>query len=107
MATMAAILDFRSIFELQVTTTLPTKLKAFNAPPPHPPPPLVSGEEAKIDFKMAALLFLIYKLPWCFLTSFESAGLSVPEKNLKIDFQDGLYGVATMAAILDFQSERF
>ena len=44
-------------------------------------------------------LFLIYKSPECFLSSFESVGLSVQEKNRIIVFK--------MAAILDFRSERF
>ena len=39
-------------------------------------------------------------LPWYFLPSFKSRGLSVQEKKPKINFQDGQ--MATMAAILDF-----
>ena len=34
-------------------------------------------------------LYFIYKLPRCFLPSFESIGLSVQKKKGKIDFQDG------------------
>ena len=37
-------------------------------------------------------LFLIYKSPCYFLSSFESIGLSVQAKKFKIDFQDGNYG---------------
>ena len=39
---MAAILDFRSVFNLQVPRILPTKFQVSR--------PFVSGEEAKIDF---------------------------------------------------------
>ena len=34
-------------------------------------------------------LFFIYKSPRCFLSSFESNGLSVQKKKRKIDFRDG------------------
>ena len=52
-----------------------------------------------LDFRSERFnLFLIYKSPECFLSSFESVGLSVQEKNRIIDFK--------MAAILDFRSER-
>ena len=45
---------------------------------------------AILDFRSALFyLLLIYKLPWCFLASLESIGLSVQEKMRKIDFQDG------------------
>ena len=53
--------------------------------------------------------FLIYKLPQCFLPSFESAGLSVQEKKRKIDFQDGGNGghlgfsIGTILAIFDLK----
>ena len=33
--------------------------------------------------------FLIYKLPRCFLPSFESIGFSVQEKKQNVEFQDG------------------
>ena len=45
----------------------------------------------------------------CFLPSFESTGLSVQEKNRKIDFQDGCHGahpgftVGMILAIFDLQ----
>ena len=47
--------------------------------------------------------------PRCFLPSFESFGLSVQEKNPKIDFQDGGYGgyfgfsIETILSIFDLQ----
>ena len=37
-------------------------------------------------------LFFIYKSPRCFLSFFESIGLSVQKKKGKIDFQDGCHG---------------
>ena len=52
---------------------------------------------------------LIYESPQCFLPSFESTGLSVQEKNWKIDFQDGCHGrhlgypIGTILAIFDLQ----
>ena len=57
-------------------------------------------------------LFLIYKSPWYFLSSFESTGLkksSVRENKFKIDFQDSEYGghlgfpIGTILAIFDLQ----
>ena len=50
-------------------------------------------------------LFLIYKLPRCFLPSFESIGLSVQEKKQKIDFQGGHLGfsIRRILAIFDLQ----
>ena len=80
-----------AIFDLEVTQIFPTKFRVnwhFG-----------SGEEAQSSFfQMAAmaaiinyqserfLLFLIYKSPQYFSPSFESTGLSVQEKKLKIDF---------------------
>ena len=37
-------------------------------------------------------LFLIHKLPWYFLPCFESTGISIQEKKLKIDFQEVDFG---------------
>ena len=37
-------------------------------------------------------VFLIYMSPWYFIPSFKSIGLSVQEKQLKKDVQDGGYG---------------
>ena len=51
-------------------------------------------------------LFLIYKSPQCFLTSFESIGLSVQKKKRKIDFQDGCllgFSIGMILAIFDLQ----
>ena len=54
-------------------------------------------------------LFLIYMSPRCFLASLESIGLSVQEKQEKIDFQDGCHGgqlgflIGTILAIFDLQ----
>ena len=84
---MAATLDFRSgtilpVFDLQVTPMLPTKFRVNNWP-------FGLGEEAKKKiFKMAILdfrtervkLFLIYKLPWCFLPSFWTICLLIQKK---------------------------
>ena len=65
---------------------------------------------AILDFRSARFyLFLIYKLPRCFLASLESIGLSVQEKKRKIDFQDGSNGshlgflIGTILAIFDLQ----
>ena len=45
---------------------------------------------AILDFRLKQFqLFLIYKLPWYYLRSFKSIGLSVQEKKCKMDFQDG------------------
>ena len=44
--------------------------------------------EASLDCRSEQLLFLMYKLPRCFLPNFKSTGLS--EQN--IDFQDGGHG---------------
>ena len=63
------------------------------------------GEEAKNRF--SRWLFLIYKSSQCLLPSFESTGLSVQKKQLKIDFQDGGHGghfgfpIGTILAIFD------
>ena len=53
-------------------------------------------------------LFLIYKLPQCFLPSLESTGLSFQEKKRKIDFQDGHLGflIEIILAILIYKSPR-
>ena len=70
-----------------------------------------SGKEAEKIFKMVASLeswlepfqlFLIYKLPWYFLQSLESTGLSVQEKKCKINFQDGGHSSSS-----DFRSDWF
>ena len=74
-----------------------------------------SGEKVQSKiFKMATIaaiwdslsqrfeLFFIYKSPRCFLSSFESIGLSVQKKKGKIDFQDGchfLFPIGTIFAI--------
>ena len=55
------------------------------------------------------LTIIIYKLPWYFLPSFESLGLSVQENKQKIKFQDDGHGshfgfsIGTIIAILDLQ----
>ena len=75
-----------SIFDLQVTPMLPTKFQVSWS--------FVSGEEAKIDFHdghigfWIRMVLAIFDLR-CFLPSFESVGLSAPEKKLKTDFHDG------------------
>ena len=54
-------------------------------------------------------LFFIYKSPRCFLSTFETIGLSVQEKKRKIDFQDGCHGghlgfpIGMILAIFDLQ----
>ena len=65
---------------------------------------------AILDIGLARfLLFLIYKSPQCLLPRLESIGLSVHEKKLNIDFQDGDYGghlgfrIRTILAIFDLQ----
>ena len=60
-----------------------------------------------LDISM--ILFLIYKSPQYFLSSFESTGLSVKEKKFKIEFQDGDCGgpigflIGTISAIFDLK----
>ena len=52
-------------------------------------------------------LFFIYKSPRCFLSSFESIGLSVQKKKGKIDFQDGRhlgFPTGTILAIFIYTS---
>ena len=65
---------------------------------------------AILDIQLAQFyLFLIYKSPQCLLPSLESTGLSVQEKKLNIDFQDGGHGghlgllIRTILAIFDLQ----
>ena len=65
---------------------------------------------AILDFRSAQFqLFLINKLPWCFLASLESIGLSVQKMMRKIDFQDGGHGshlgfpIGMILAIFDLQ----
>ena len=73
-----------AIFNLQVTSTILTKFQANWRP----------TEQFQ--------LILVYPSSLRFLPSFESFSLSVHEKKPKISFQ-----VATMVAILDFQSQQF
>ena len=79
-----------AIFDLRVTPMLPTKFRVNW--------PFSSARLAQ--FK----LFFIYKSPQC-----ESIGLSVQEKKLNIDFQDGGHGghlgflIGTILAIFDLQ----
>ena len=48
---------------------------------------------ATLDFQSERhWLFLIYKSPWCFLSSFQPIGFSVQEKKRKIVFQEGHHG---------------
>ena len=63
-----------------------------------------------LDFQSEQLqLFLIYKLPRYFLSSFKSNGFSVQQKKFKIDFQDGSsdghlgFPIETILAIFDLQ----
>ena len=94
-----------AIFDLLVTPMLPTKFRVNW--------PFSSGEEAKnrfLDIRLARFyLFLIYKSPQCLLRSLESIGLSVQEKKLNIDFQDGSHGghlgflIRTILVIFDLQ----
>ena len=65
---------------------------------------------AILDIRLARFkLFLIYKSPQCLLRSLESIGLSVQEKKLNIDFQDGGHGghlgflIRTILAVFDLQ----
>ena len=71
-----------AMFDLQVTSMLPAK--SFN---------IVfedDGLGGHVEFPVGAiLLFLIYKLPRYFIPGFESFGLFVHKKKLKIDFQYG------------------
>ena len=82
-----------AIFDLRVTPMLPTKFRVNW--------PFSSGEEAKNRF----LRWLPWRPSWisdwhdfsyywpqCLLRSLESIGLSVQEKKLNIDFQDGGHG---------------
>ena len=70
----------------------------------------MAATAAILDFRSQRfLLFLIYKSPQCFLSSYKSVGPSVREKKRKIDFQDGGHGghlgfrIGTMLAIFDLQ----
>ena len=84
--------------------------------------PFSSGEEAKNRFSRWLpwrpswisdwhnfSYFLIYKSPQCLLRCLESIGLSVQEKKLNIDFQDGGHGghlgflIRTILATFDLQ----
>ena len=53
------------------------------------------------------VLFLINKLPQCFLSNLKSISLSVQKKKRKIDFEDGCHGghvgflIAMILAIFD------
>ena len=65
---------------------------------------------AILDIRLAQFyLFLIYKSPQCLLRCLESIGLSVQEKQLNIDFQDGGHGghlgflIRTILATFDLQ----
>ena len=64
---------------------------------------------AILDFQSEQFkLFLIYKSPRSFLSSFESIGLSVPEekRKKKKDFQDGdhlWFPIGTILAVFDLQ----
>ena len=106
-----------AIFDLRVTPMLPTKFRVNW--------PFSSGEEAKNRFSRWLpwrpswisdwhnfSYFLIYKSPQCLLWSLESIGLSVQEKKLNIDFQDGGHGghlgflIRTILAIFDLQVTR-
>ena len=65
---------------------------------------------AILDIRVARFsLFLIYKSPQCLLPSLETIGLSVQEKKLNIDFQDGGHGghlgllIRMILAIFDLQ----
>ena len=103
-----------AIFDLRVTPMLPTKFRVNW--------PFSSGEEAKNRFSRWLpwwpswtsdwhdfSYFFIYKSPQCLLWSLESIGLSVQEKKLNIDFQDGGHGghlgflIRTILAIFDIQ----
>ena len=103
-----------SIFDLQVTPMLPSKL-GVNWP-------VSSGEEAKNYFSkwppssISDLhdfsYFLIYKSSQCFLASLESIGLSVQEKKQKIFKKKKKNGrhlgfpIGTIVAVLIFKSPR-
>ena len=63
-----------------------------------------------LDFRPERFyLFLIYKSPTYFISSFESIGLSVQENKFKLDFKDGDFGghiafpIGTILAIFDLQ----
>ena len=64
---------------------------------------------AILDFQLEQFYFFYYKLPRCFLPSFESIGLSVQEKKRKINFQDSRHGghlrfpIGTIRAIFDLK----
>ena len=97
-----------SYFYLQITQKLPIQSTGL----------LVQKKKWKINFQDGhhlgipigtILLFFIYKLPRCFLPSFESIGLPVQKKKRKRDFEDGHYGgnlgfpIGMIWAIFDLQ----
>ena len=94
-----------AIFDLRVTPMLPTKFRVNW--------PFSSGEEAKNRFSRwlpwRSSWISDYKSSQCLLPSLESIGLSVQEKKLNIDFQDGGHGghlgflIRTILAIFDLQ----
>ena len=110
MATMVAILDFRSewfyffFFTYKTLWCFLPKLKSI-------------GLSVQKKWKTAILhfwlelfyLFLIYKSPWWLLQSFKSMGHSVQEKQPKTVFQDGChcghlgFPIWTILAIFDLQ----
>ena len=67
---------------------------------------------AILGFPIGTIAFIFYLqvTPKCFLSSFESIGLSVQEKKRKIDFQDGghlEFPIGTIVAIFDLQVTKF
>ena len=103
-----------AIFDLRVTPMLPTKFRVNW--------PFSSEEEAKnrcsrwLPWRPSWIsdwhdfsYFFIYKSPQCLLTSLESIGLSVQEKQLNIEFQDCGHGghlgfqIGMILAIFDLQ----
>ena len=88
-------------FNLQVAPIFPTKIWVNW--------PFCSGQEAQIRFSRAWIsnpnnfnCFFVNKLPWYFLTNFESTGILVQEKKHKIYFQNGGHG-----ATLDYLQNNF
>ena len=96
-----------TIFDLQITSMHPTKFLVNHSLSVQEKRQKIGGQ---LGFPIVTILAILdYKSSQCFLPSFQSVGLSVPEKKPKKDFQDGHHGshlgfpVETILAIFYLQ----